>query len=204
MPDCQAYVNFAPEDVTEAVDTWHVDSLGFDMVLMVTDPTRVKGGRFEWFNGTSHEAASLLGVPEEQLHLGGKEELPRDRVEDANFPAAGWAVLQQGSHIVHRATCMLEYTKRMTAVLGFSTGRVDSRDPSNLEYMAHWGHPGLHAEIARHAAWRAGAQLTSVVGELDSDATAAECAAALRRAVADATRAIAALESAIVRPEAKL
>eukprot|EP00658_Telonema_sp_P-2_P073971 TRINITY_DN63123_c0_g1_i2.p1 TRINITY_DN63123_c0_g1~~TRINITY_DN63123_c0_g1_i2.p1 ORF type:complete len:336 (+),score=77.47 TRINITY_DN63123_c0_g1_i2:97-1008(+) len=202
IPDCQAYVNFAPEDVTEAVDTWHVDSLGFDMVIMVTDPTTVKGGRFEWFHGTATEAAGFLGVPADKLHLGGNGELPAERVRDAGFPGAGWAVLQQGSHVVHRATCMTEYSKRTTVILGFTTGRIDTADPTNVEYMATWGHPGLHAEIARHAAWRASARLAAI--QIDPDATAAECAAALCQGIEDAQRAIAALEKAADPTQSKL
>ena len=38
VTDCQAYVNYAPADLAKAVDTWHVDSIAFDIVVMVSDP----------------------------------------------------------------------------------------------------------------------------------------------------------------------
>ncbi len=196
LPDCQAYVNFAPEDIDKAVDSWHVDSVPFDIVVMVTDPHVVKGGRFEWFRGTDEEAADLVGVPRERLHLGGTNDLPADRVLAAPFPAAGWAVLQQGTHVVHRATRLEERAARTTAVLGFTALGTTGADPTNIEYIASWPHPGIHAELARHAAWRAEARLAMLRGSIDPDVDPAEAAAALRAAVADVERTAAALDAA--------
>ena len=38
MPSVACGVNYAPEDITRAVDSWHVDSVSFDMVILLTDP----------------------------------------------------------------------------------------------------------------------------------------------------------------------
>ena len=62
IPQLQAYVNYSPEDPTKSVDTWHVDSLGYDAVLMVSDPALLTGGRFEYFEGTFDEAKALVGA----------------------------------------------------------------------------------------------------------------------------------------------
>ena len=40
MPSQQLYINYAPEDITRAVDDWHYDGIGFDYVIMVSDPTK--------------------------------------------------------------------------------------------------------------------------------------------------------------------
>ncbi len=51
MSSQQVYINFAPEDLTKAIDNWHVASIGFDYVLMASDPATLNGGRFEFFRG---------------------------------------------------------------------------------------------------------------------------------------------------------
>src|SRR5262249_54841968 len=35
MPSQQLYINYAPDELTNAVDTWHVDSIGFDYVTLL-------------------------------------------------------------------------------------------------------------------------------------------------------------------------
>ena len=46
LPSQQLYVNYSPDDITQAVDSWHYDGIGFDYVVMVTDPGKLKGGEF--------------------------------------------------------------------------------------------------------------------------------------------------------------
>lgn len=193
IPDCQAYVNYAPQDLERAVDSWHIDSIAFDIVVMLSDPGTLRGGRLEWFEGTDDEAAGLLGTAPDDLHLGGRADLPADRTGAAAFPEAGWALLQQGTHVVHRAARLLEPGERTTLVLGFAPTGVDGEDPTNLDYVASWPHPGISAEIARHAAARAAARLAALTETLPADATPEEAVAALRTAVVDVERAAAAL-----------
>ena len=194
LPDCQAYVNYAPQDLERAVDSWHVDSIAFDIVVMLSDPATLHGGRLEGCEGTDDAAAALLGTVPEALHLGGRDDLPADLTGAAEFPAAGWALLQQGTHVVHRAARLLEPGERTTLVLGFAPTGVDGDDPTNLDYVATWPHPGISAEIARHAAARAAARLAAVAEGLPADATAEEAAAALRAAAVDVERAARALD----------
>ncbi|MFN8126570.1 MAG: hypothetical protein U0R64_08710 [Candidatus Nanopelagicales bacterium] len=194
LPDCQGYVNYAPTDLEKAVDTWHVDSISYDIVVMVSDPTDLKGGRFEWFEGTDEEAADLLGTETRNLHLGGPADLPADRTGAAEFPAAGWGALQQGTHVVHRAARLLEPAERTTLVLGFAPVDVSAPDPTNFEYIVTWPHPGIESEVARHAARRAATRLTEFADGLAPDADPQATAAALRLAAADVERAASVLE----------
>ena len=67
MPSQQLYINYAPDDLGKAVDTWHTDSIGFDCVILATDPATFSGGQFQFFRGTRQEAASLLETRPEEL-----------------------------------------------------------------------------------------------------------------------------------------
>ncbi|MEZ5114818.1 MAG: hypothetical protein R2737_01010 [Candidatus Nanopelagicales bacterium] len=196
LVDCQAYVNYAPRDLALAVDTWHADSVAVDIVVMLSDPQLLRGGRFEWFEGTDDEAAHLLGTTRELLHLGGPADLPADRVRWADFPAAGWAVLQQGTHVVHRAARVEEAAERTTLVLGFAPADPLVDDATRVEYVATWPHDGLAADLARRAADLAARRLDAVAAGLDPDASADACAQALEDAAAEVVRTAAALRAA--------
>jgi hypothetical protein len=195
LVDCQAYVNYAPRDLAKAVDTWHVDSIAYDIVVMLSDPSTLRGGRLEWFEGTDEEAAALLGTTRADLHLGGSADLPAERVGAAEFAAAGHGLLQQGTHVVHRAARLEEPAERTTLVLGFAPADARAADATNLDYVATWPHPGIAADIARHTATRAADRLRALVDGLPADVSPQEAAAALRAAVVDVERAARALDA---------
>lgn len=150
----QAYVNYAPEDPKKAVDNWHVDSLGFDAVMMVNDPKKLKGGRFQYFRGTHKEAAALVGAEsEQQLTNGWTSELPADRVVSAEFPAAGYALFMQGDHVFHRAGQLDEPGDRITVVPGYVARDLGFPDRTKTRGMQAWSDPHVLVEVGRHAAW---------------------------------------------------
>jgi hypothetical protein len=184
MPAMSLYVNYAPADINRHVDQWHADSVGFDIVLLVSDPTTMKGGAFQVFKGTTDEAARLFGTNAEGLIEGGRIELPEERVESF-VPRAGWAIFQQGNLVVHRAMRLLEPGERISIVPGFVALDRTKADPTNIGSIVHWGEPGMFAEIARHEAWLTEGRLQALIRELPIDADPAKAAAALRGAVAD-------------------
>ena len=65
------HLNFNPKDIGKNVDKWHVDTLRFDYVMFVTDPTKNQGGQFQYFKGTKEEMAALKKAG---------QEVPADRV----------------------------------------------------------------------------------------------------------------------------
>jgi len=195
MADCQAYINYAPRDVSKAVDSWHIDSIAFDMVLMLSDPTKLVGGRLEFLKMSRQRASDLFGTTVDQLHLGYPLDVPEAELASAQFSAAGTGVVQQGTHVVHRASRLETAGERITLVLGYIPLDQSGADPTNVDYMATWGHPGISAELARHAAWLSSQQLAALVAQIDPDASAASAATALRAAVANVERVISALDS---------
>jgi len=160
VPAVACGVNYAPTDIRKAVDTWHVDSVAFDVVMMISDPHMIDGGEFQFFHGTKMEGQRLLGVDGEE---GIDTELPCERVVTVPFPAAGYGFLQQGNMIFHRACRLKQKAERITMIPSFIVTPTSVTDATNSVNMAGWDDPGIQAELARHEAWRASARLEKLV-----------------------------------------
>ena len=184
VPAVACGINYAPEDISRAVDSWHVDSVSFDSVILLTDPQTFRGGRFQYFRGTREEGEQILGAPGVE---GAQTELPPERVADMPFPAAGYGFLQQGNMIFHRACRLSEKAERTTMIPSFVALDAE-KDATNVGNMRRWGDPGLLAELARHEAWTARARLQKLADELPLDASPAEIAAAVESAAAGLSR----------------
>ena len=105
------------------------------------------------------------------------------------FPAAGYAVFQQGAMVVHRATRLERRAERNTAVIGYVSRDVALPDPT-VDSIVTWGEPGIIAEFARHKAWLSRTKLDHLLTQLDLNASAADIRRLLAEAIADAERAI--------------
>ena len=117
------HINYAPDDLGRNVDQWHRDVISFDYVLMVSDPRPMRGGRFEYFLGSVEEGRALL-----ESGAG----LPPERIASPEFPGPGWAVLQQGHRVLHRAARLEERYPRITIVGSYWTPLADQDDPTDL------------------------------------------------------------------------
>ena len=180
VPAVACGVNYAPDDITKAIDTWHTDSVAFDIVMMLSDPNTFEGGEFQYFNGTKQEGQALLGIEGEE---GVDSELPADRVITVEFPAAGYGFMQQGNQIFHRARQLAKKAERMTMIPSFVVTPVTADDATNSVNMASWEDPGIVPELARHEAWRASARLSSLIDEIDLNETPAQLHARLEKAL---------------------
>jgi hypothetical protein len=166
MPSQQMYVNYTPDDISKAVDSWHFDGIGFDYVLMVSDPRHLKGGKFEYFRGTKFEFADMFDMDVPTIRQGVTDELPPDRVVQAEFPAAGYAVFQQGNMIVHRAARIEEPAERTTMVTGYVALDMSRADPTAKHDLPYYAQSGVVAELARHSAWLAQSKLQNLIDSL--------------------------------------
>jgi len=160
VPAVACGVNYAPEDIRNAVDTWHTDSVAFDIVMMLSDPGKIEGGEFQYFHGTKEEGQDILGISGEE---GKDAELPTERVTTIPFPAAGYGFLQQGNMIFHRACRLHKKAERMTMIPSFVVTPETANDATNSVNMAGWDDPCITAELTRHEAWRASARLKQLV-----------------------------------------
>jgi hypothetical protein len=118
------HINYAPDDLSRNVDQWHRDAISFDYVLMVSDPRPMRGGRFEYFRGSVEEGRELL-----EADAG----VPSERVASPEFPGPGWAILQQGHRVLHRAARLEERYPRITLVASYWTALADRDDPTDLQ-----------------------------------------------------------------------
>lgn len=145
MPHQLGHLNYNPHTVGENVDKWHADTLRIDFVLFVTDPNAVEGGEFEYFRGTTDEVRALKAE--------GKP-LPEERVVQADIPGPGYAVLQQGNLVVHRAKGLTAPGERITMVNGYVPADMSYPDFTRFDqlYLADPAHIAA-SEYARHVAW---------------------------------------------------
>lgn len=180
LPSVACGINYAPEDVTRAIDTWHVDSVSFDAVILLTDPASFQGGEFQYFRGTQAEGEAILGGSGVR---GSTRELPADRVATMEFPAAGYGFLQQGDMVFHRACRLLAPAERTTLLPSFVA--LGGGDCTNVDSLRRWADPGMPAELARFEAHRARGKLAALIDGLPLDAPAAAIAAAIDAAVGD-------------------
>ena len=193
MPSQQIYINYAPEDLSRAVDTWHVDSIGFDYVLLINDPATFSGGRFQFFRGTKEEAAEILKITADSLTGPIQRELPAERIVTPEFPAAGYAIFQQGNLVMHRATRLMQRAERTTFVPGLVARDTRFPDPT-LSGVTGWGEPGIVAEFARHKAWLVRSRLEQLIEGIDLATEPDQLRDKLRASVADVLEAIAVLD----------
>jgi hypothetical protein len=198
MPSQQVYVNYAPEELSKAVDTWHTDGIGFDMAILLSDPSSFQGGEFQFFFGTRNEAARHLDARPEDLTEANSNELPIDKIRSAAFPAAGYAVFQSGGMVVHRANRLRHRAERITMVSGYVACDVQIPDPTR-DVVADWGEPGMRAEFARHKAWLARAKLGDLIENLPLTDDVELIRRGLRWAIADVETAL-----RLIQPQASL
>jgi hypothetical protein len=92
----------------------------FDYVMFVTDPNKNEGGQFQYFYGTKDEMAEIKK---------NDNQVPFDRIISPKIPGPGYAVFQQGKHVVHRATGLTSPGERITLVNGYMAS-----DPSIKDY----------------------------------------------------------------------
>ncbi len=181
MPVHLGHMNFEPDSIDAAIDKWHHDTLPLDFVMTVTDPAQVAGGRFEYFLGTKHEAASLADSGRTP---------PPDRTVAPDFPGPGYAIALHGDMVVHRAGPLDELTERISMVNGYVALDATRDEQSRSADLIALDDPRvLYTEWAKFAAWRSAARLDTLVHELPFTEDVESVTAALEHAIEDARRA---------------
>ncbi len=159
MPHQLGHLNYNPLKVGENVDKWHVDTLRVDFVLFVTDPNAIEGGEFEYFNGTADEVRALKDAG---------QDLPTDKIMQADIPGAGYGVLQQGNMVVHRAKGLREEGERITLVNGYVPADMSYPDYTRFDQLSLVDPETIAAsEYARHIAWMGRESLSTQLQDFD-------------------------------------
>lgn len=182
IPHQLGHLNYNPKEIGADVDKWHVDTLRYDYVMFVTDPTTVQGGAFQYFNGTKDEIAALKAR---------ENAVPQDRVISPVMPGPGYAVFMQGNMVVHQAKGLTAPGERITMVNGYVP--ADARIPDYTRYdQLVFADPEdvVTAEFMRHTAHQGQRLLSESAATMsyltDRDAYAAELEAVAARLTAAA------------------
>ena len=145
LPHQLGHLNYNPLEVGENVDKWHIDTLRIDFVMFVTDPKLVVGGEFEYYRGTKHEVAQLSAAG---------EPLDPSKIVAPDMPGPGYAVLQQGNMVVHRAKGLREAGERITMVNGYVPRDTTFPDFSRFDQLYLVDPKDVAAsEYTRHMSW---------------------------------------------------
>jgi hypothetical protein len=149
-------LNFAPEELSRDVDIWHHDVVAYDFVMLLTDPAGMKGGNTEFFRGTLKEGMAILGE---------QGAIPPERIGAVGYPAAGWAFLQQGHQVLHRAARLEEPYPRVSLVASYYCADPRFREPTILAplrkadgrdvALVEWAHYAAYRTIGRLEAFLA-------------------------------------------------
>ena len=157
IPHQLGHLNYNPEVVGENVDKWHVDTLRIDYVMFVTDPKSVEGGEFQYYQGTKEAflADRKAGIPVDEA-----------KVVSPAMPGPGYAVLQQGNMVVHRAKGLSAPGKRITMVNGYVPQDIRFPDFSRYDQLVQVDPPHVaSSEYARHVNWMVRERLSADLAE---------------------------------------
>jgi len=178
------------------IAAWHHDSVSFTVVLSMYDPTKVDGGRFEYFAGTRDEGKQFFEA---------EGEVPADRTVAPLLPP-GCAAMIQGSAIYHRGAPLLSDGYRASLILSFCARDASYPDGNRAFFAEEYAREGLgvgevdptYTEWARHNAWVAHARLGTIMEELPFTEDREFIVEQLRQAIAPVERAIARVERGLV------
>jgi hypothetical protein len=151
------------------VDQWHVDSVSYVLVLMVSDPIGVVGGELQVLKkdrcGTDMKA--ILNILNSQTDA----YTPQD-IMTINYGEAGAGIFMQGSHIFHQVTQVIK------SDTGPRISFVDSYMPANV-FDEDWTkfstfrdgdpHELVYLEYARLVTWKAQGMLDFVTNKVRFD-----------------------------------
>jgi len=100
------HINLSTPGSKVAVDHWHVDSLAYNGVILLSDVKEMEGGDLELFMGPKKEAY-------EALKNHGMDGL-KGKIETVSYEEPGKMILCQGSEIFHHVTPVLSNTVRIS------------------------------------------------------------------------------------------
>lgn len=176
----QGHLNLKPEEQGREVDRWHTDTVVLDFVLLLTDPSTFEGGYFEYFQATKSQAIRSL-IREEDT----------PNIIKVAFPEAGWAVLQQGNMVVHRASAVTKGDERTTLVQSFVSDDPNFIDVSKLDDCKPVDpHDILFSEWARYKAFLSKRRLEKLIEEIPYTEDKNQICNELRKAIRDVEEAI--------------
>ena len=150
--------------MAKKVDQWHLDSVPYVMVILLSDATDMQGGDLQ-----------VARLPDADIAL---KQLKNDAIDPSNidvvnYPGPGHAIFMQGSRIAHGVTpVMFAREPRLTLVNSYQSANPFA-EPKTAYRTFKVQDPldTAPAEVGRHYAWRVRGKLDYILekGLFDSD-----------------------------------
>lgn len=172
------HTNFGMPGKGQAVDQWHVDSVDYVFVLILSDITDMEGGELQVL-----QMADASGKAFDELRVQG---IPRDLVENISYAQAGYCIFCQGSKILHSVTPVISAREpRISFVQSWNRLNVFAPDSTLLSTFRDQVKDPLDVtnfEYARHKAWRVEGQMKYLMDKLGPEADVNKLAKLLENA----------------------
>ena len=155
-------VNFGEIGAGVKVDQWHLDSVPYVMVLLMSDATDMVGGELQ--------VARIPGDPRVALSAVQSNKVDPAFIDTVKYPGPGYAIFMQGSRIAHGVTPVLSAREnRLTVVTSYQNCDVFAEDRTvyrTFRLMADAeGKEMAPFEYGRHVAWRVSGQLDHLLNK---------------------------------------
>jgi hypothetical protein len=154
MPSNLSQTNFGEIGADKPVDVWHIDSVDYVLVILLSDASNMVGGDLLVARLNGGDPALAI----ETINTRGIDPSEYDK---ASYPGPGHAILMQGSRIAHCVTPVIEAVEpRLTVVNSYQSLNVFEEDKTRfVTYRDVDGIDTARYEYARHKAWRVKGQL---------------------------------------------
>jgi len=171
-------INFGEIGSDKGADVWHIDSVPYVLVILLSDSTGMVGGQLQVSKAKFGDPKLAL----EYIRRDGK--LPEDMVNTVNYPAAGYGIFMQGSRIAHAVTPVLKASEpRLTLVNSYQSLMPFEEDATLYKVFQTMDGDAAPFEYARHKAWRASGQLNYLMKEAKYFGKTEKIASVLNKAI---------------------
>ncbi|CAF0732447.1 unnamed protein product [Brachionus calyciflorus] len=159
-----SHINIGVPGSGKKVDQWHLDSVGFVIVTVLSDCENMKGGDLQVLKrDRDWSAIDLLNSQ--------SDDYTPEEIFTVKYPGPGFAVFMQGSHIFHHVTSVKEATEpRISLIQSFMVSNCFEEDSTKFSTFKG-GDPEhvSYTEFARLYAWRSKEMLDELINRTDYD-----------------------------------
>lgn len=158
-----SHLNIGEVNTGKPVDKWHIDSVDYVLVLIISDTSDMEGGDLQVL-----QLRDATGSTFKQLQANG---IPSDLVETVKYTGPGYGIFMQGSKILHTVTEVLKGREpRVSLVNSFMSTNPFAEDKTRLATFLRGGFDDgdeiASLEFARHKAWRISGQMQYLLNEV--------------------------------------
>jgi len=142
------------------VNQWHMDSVPYVMVILLSDAADMVGGEL---------LVARVGDGQKAIEMIRAETIDPKLIDCVNYPGAGYAIFMQGAKIAHAVTAVQEAKeRRLTCVNSYQSLNPFSPDHTVYKTFTTMDGDAPPYEFARHVAWRVQGQLEYLMTQVQN------------------------------------